>query len=77
MSQCSNETVTVEIGAYLGQVVDNWCHAEQCRSAAQVLQMPEEECEDQTNAEAHEPDDKEERHLADCGQRTQYRHPLG
>lgn len=50
-----------EVGKDLGHVIDDGGDAEKRGRAAIVLQMPEQKSEDQANAEAHKPGDKQKR----------------
>lgn len=49
-----------KVGEYLGYVVNDRRHTKKRRCTAVILQMPEQEGENQTNPEAHEPGYKQE-----------------
>ena len=55
----ANELLAEEVGGHFRHVVDDGGDSEERGSAVQVLQMPEQEGEDETHSEAHEPRDEE------------------
>lgn len=63
MTNLGDQTEAKEIGKDLGHMIDHWGDTEERGRAAIILQVPEQEGKDQTNAEAHEPSDKQKR----CG----------
>ena len=77
MADALDEIDAVEVGGNLAEVVDHTGQTVQRRRATQVLQVPEEKGEDQTNAEAHEPGDKEERQTPLVVHWSQHTHPVG
>lgn len=59
VSDLSDQFKTEEIREDLGNVIDHGRDAEKRRRAAVILQMPEQESEDQSDAKSHPPRDEE------------------
>ena len=57
-------------------MVDDGGNAEECGRAAEVLEVPEEEGEDEADGEPHEPRDKDDGAVRHGGKYLQHVHPL-
>ena len=62
MTNLCYQSVAEEVSKDLGHVVDDRSNSKQSGRAAVILQMPEQESEDQSDAKAHEPSDEQEGH---------------
>ena len=68
MSILRNNLEAVEVCTHFRNMVDHRCNTKQCRVATIVLEMPEEEGEDETNTDTHDPGDQHEHQQADVGE---------
>ena len=55
----ANQFLAEEVGANFRHVIDDWRDSKQSWSSVQILEVPKQESENETNPEAHEPSYKE------------------
>lgn len=73
-----DELEAEEVSENLAQMIDDGSDTEECRRAAIILKMPEQESEDEPNAEAEKPGDEQERQaLQVLAELREHENPLG
>ena len=77
LTQRLDELKAKDMCEYLRDVVDDRSDTEKCWRAAHILQVPEQESEDETNTEPHEPSHKQYRARSHRCEQHQNLAPLG
>lgn len=76
MSHLGDEFEAEEVGKNFRNVVDHWGNTKECRSTSKILEVPEEKCENEADAEAHKPGDEEEGATFEVGKMFEDCYPL-
>ena len=63
VAEARDQLMHEKVGGQLAHMIDHTGNAVEGRRAAEILQMPEQECEHEADADAHEPDDEQEGHV--------------
>lgn len=61
MPHLTYQTKTEEVGENLRNMIDDRSHTEQRRRTSEILQVPEEKRENQSDSEPHKPGNEQER----------------
>lgn len=77
MANLRDQPEAEEVCEDLRDVIDDGGNTEECRRASVILKMPEQECEDKADSEAHKPSDEQEGGALQILELLQHRDPFG